>query len=125
MKRSPKIWQTEDEILAAIDKAQLSAVHAAAVAAGEHAEEKRLVIEAAKLADFALTLKGKARADKIDESERCVNASRKCNEAAKKATKRHKRLTEVTLPHLKDVLATFRTETMPDIMQEYKGVAIR
>ncbi len=84
--RSPKIWQTEDQILAAIDRTR--------------AKAKTLLIEESEL------LKEASELLKQDD----VRAAARSKEEAARKAKSYNRIIEKTLPRLGEILAAFNTE---------------
>lgn len=128
MKHRPaKIWISEDQILAAIDRAKRKAQSLIIEEAGlrkDAAESFSLLAKTRfELMQSNLT---KGKREQLETRERVteVEASKTKAEAEMKA-KAYMRITEKTLPRLGEVLAAFRTQTMPEILQTYKGVALK
>jgi hypothetical protein len=125
--RRVKVWQTEDAILAAIDRA--------------HRKAESLVVEETELRKESAELFGelektrfelmhsdltKGKRIQLETRERVteIEAAKKKAEAEAKA-KAHTRIIEKTLPRLGEILAAMRTQTMPDVLGSYRGVALK
>jgi hypothetical protein len=125
MKR-PKIWQTEDQIIAAIDRTRRMAT--------------RKLKRSQELAEVAKTKF--ARVEELswqlmnahDEKERIrlqnnvSSAELSAGEAKEKAdacARAYHTAINSTLPRLGEILSAFRTQPMTELVGDYKGVAIR
>jgi ABC-type molybdate transport system ATPase subunit len=110
--RKAKVWNTEDQILVSIDRAQKKLLSCQQIV--EHAKD-----EIARLAKEIMSLK-----DGGEIGERKL-AIAEYKESITKAEKQWRRIEDTTLPKLKSVLAAFRTKTMLPVLGEYKGVALK
>jgi len=124
--RRPKVWKTEDEIIAAIDRTKRMA--------------NRKLKKSQELAEVA---KQKfARVEELswqlmnahDEMERTrlqnnlSSAELSAGEAKEKAlacAAAYHRAINSTLPRLGEILSAFRTQPMTALVGDYKGVAVR
>jgi len=126
MRRAPKIWRTEDSILAAIDRTKRSAARqlkksieldeAAKVKFGK-CEELRFEMMKPMTEMQREQMQAKLSSFEI--------AAGKAKEKADSAAKNYHRAVNSTLPRLGEILSAFRTGTLVEVMQEYKGVAIK
>ncbi len=125
--RPAKIWHTEDQILAAIDRVRTKAYRLVA-------EESELRQESAKLFGeleqtcFELmrsTLTKKER-EQLETRERVkrIDASKARAEAERKANA-YSCIMEKTIPRLGQVLSAFRTDTMQSVLGSYRGVVTK
>ncbi len=127
MKKSPKIWQTEDQILAAIDRAKRKAVSLVE-------EETELRNESAEF--FAVLEQtrfelmqpnlSKSKREQLECRERVkeIDAS-KAKAAAEMKARAYTRIIEKTLPRLGEILSAFRTQTFDSVLGSYRGVALK
>lgn len=126
MKKRPKIWHTEDEIIAAIDRTKRFAER--------RLKRSRELDEAAK-AKFGKCealrfelMKPHTDLEREQLSGRLYGAelsATKAKEKADLAAKAYHRAVNSTLPRLGEILSAMRTQTMPEVLQEYRGVAIK
>ena len=124
MKR-PKIWTSEDQICAAIDRTKRMAERKLkkSIVLAEKVKYKmgkceELRFELMKpMTDMQReSLESKLRSAEMDAG--------KAQDAADACAKAYHRAINSTLPRLGEILAAFRTQTMPEIMDNYRGVAI-
>lgn len=117
-----KTWLTEDEILAAIDRTKRLAQR--------RLEQSKKFDEAAKekfgkCEALRFELMGKpdhSLEEKLRVAELSAAATK---EKADIAAKAYHCAVNSTLPRLGEILSAFRTGTMPEILDEYKGVAVK
>ena len=127
MKRRPKIWTSEDQIIAAIDRTKLMALRR--LKKSQELEEKarekfveceRLRFELMKPANRTeyqqLSIESKLRSMELSATA--------AKEKADKVAAVYHRAMNSTLPRLGQILAAFRTQPMKEILGEYKAVAI-
>jgi hypothetical protein len=124
--RRPKIWKTEDEIIAAIDRTKRMAERKlkksqqlAEVARAKFARVEEIGFE-------LMTLKDESQRSRLENNLKSVELSAaEAKERADKTAACYHRAINSTLPRLGEILAAFRTGTFSGIMGEYKAVAIR
>jgi hypothetical protein len=126
--RRAKIWTSEDQIIAAIDRTKrlaerkLKKSHELADKAKEKFGEcEKLRLELMMPADRT-EYQQKSLEAKLSSME---IAAGKAKEKSDLAAKHYHRVMNSTLPRLGEILAAFRTGTFTEIMGEYRGVAIR
>lgn len=125
--RRVKTWLTEDEILAAIDRA--------------HRKAERLILEERELRKECSELFGelekirfelmrldlsKGKRDQLETRERVIQfdaADAKLKADVK--ARAYVRLKEKTIPHLGETLSAFRTGAMTGVLGEYRGVVVK
>lgn len=124
--RRPKIWQTEDQILASIDRTKrmaerlLKKSHKLDEQCKQtygHLEELRF--EAMKPHD------SKESARLCNQIASVENMAISHREKADACAKSYHRAINATLPRLGEILAAFRTQTLPEVMGSYRGVSVR
>lgn len=125
--RRPKIWQTEDQILAAIDRTRAMAQRRLKKSQelDEKAKEKFGTCEALRFELMKPGLSPMQREiaeSKIRSSE--ISAG-KAKEKADIAAKAYHRAINSTLPRLGEILAAFRTQPMTAILGEHKAVCVK
>ncbi len=124
--RRPKIWQTEDEILAAIDRTRRLAK--------KRLQQSQALDEAAKLKfgkceelRFQL-MKPHTEFEREQLEGRLYSAELSAvatKEKADVAARAYHRATFKTLPRLGEILSAFRTGTFSEVLGEYKAVSVR
>lgn len=127
MRNRVKIWQTEDQIIAEIDRTHRKVEHIAAVLEALRTESSSLAGELEKVR-FQMMQSDLSKQDlfKLERAELSTEkAFAKCKAESYKNSKTYARLVNKTLPRLKDILAAMRTQTMPEVMGGYRGVAIK
>jgi hypothetical protein len=115
MPKHKKIWKSEDQILKKIDQARYFAQRKA-----KQSEEHKA------LAD-ALALEAQVHED-MGRSVQAEHKRRKCGEELLKselAAQLSQRTLDKTLPRLGEILSAFRTDTMFEVMGNYKGVVVK
>jgi hypothetical protein len=125
--RRPKIWLTEDQILAAIDRTKRMAERklkksqeldeVAKVKFGK-CEELRFAL----MSEPAGTIQYSSMQAKLNSFELSAAATK---EKADQCAKAYHRAINSTLPRLGEILSAFRTQPMAGIVGDYKGVAVR
>lgn len=124
--RRPKVWQTEDSILAAIDrtkrmaqaKLRKSIVLAEKVKAKMgRCEELRFELMKPMSEYQRESLEGRLRSAEVDAG--------KAQEVADAYAAAYHRAINATLPRLGGILAAFRTQTFPEVLGAYRGVALK
>lgn len=126
--KRPKIWKTEDEIIAAIDRTKRMAERKlkksqelAEVAKVKNGRVEKLLFELMAVKSDEGTLR-----EKIEQRLRDAEMSAgKARETADIYAAAYHRAINSTLPRLGEILAAFRTQTMEGVMGTYRGVAIR
>ena len=125
-KRRPKIWQTEDQVLASIDRTKRAAERSLkrSIALNEKAkakfgrcEELRFELMKPMTEHQRTSLEGKLYGAELSAG--------KAKEAADNAAKAYHRAVNSTLPRLGEILAAFRTQTLVPVLGDYRGVAVR
>jgi hypothetical protein len=128
MKR-PKIWKTEDEIIAAIDRTRRMANRKLKKSQelAEVAKSKFARVDALSWELFNATRK-------IDDKERTrlennlkssELSAAEAKERADICAKAYHRAINSTLPRLGEILSAFRTQPMTELVGDYRGVALR
>jgi len=125
--RRVKVWTTEDQILHAIE-------HAHRKAESLVIEENELLKECSELFGELektrfelmrsdLTKGERAQLERIERNAELAASKAKSKAEAK--SKAYVRVIEKTLPRLGEILAAFRTQTLPEVMGSYRGVSVR
>ncbi len=125
MKR-PKIWQTEDQIIAAIDRTKRFAERKLKQSQelSDKAKEKFGLVE--KLNFELMACQGEYERDKIRGKLTSAELSAAAmKEKADIAARSHHRAINATLPRLGEVLSAFRTQTFDSVLGSYRGVALK
>lgn len=126
MNQHPKIWKTEDEILAAIDSAHRYAERKRE-AANELEEE--LKVKRGHLEELRFELmKMPSSNQRTSLENRIANVELsvgKLKEDLSKLAKSYHRTIDKRLPRLGEILAAFRTGTFKEVVGEYRGVAVK
>ena len=126
MNKRPKIWTSEDQILASIDRTKRAADRSLkrSIALNEKAkakfgrcEELRFELMKSMTEDQRTALGGK-----LYGAELSAGAAK---EAADNAAKAYHRAVNSTLPRLGEILAALRTQPMVEVLGSYRGVAVK
>ncbi len=124
--KRPKIWQTEDQILAAIDRTKRMAQRKLkkSVLLDDQCKEiyghlEKLRFEAMKPHD---SKESGRLANQIASVERMAESRKEKADAHAKA---YHRAVNATLPRLGEVLSAMRTDTLKEMMGEYRGVVVK
>jgi hypothetical protein len=128
MPHRPKIWHTEDQILAAIGRTRRLAekhlkrsqtLNELAKEKFGHCEKLRFqLMGATSMTDYQREyLESKVRSAEI--------AAGKAKDKADQVAASYHRAINSTLPRLGEILSAFRTQPMVGIMGDYKGVAVK
>lgn len=112
--RRKKVWSSEDQILAAIDKKKELMEKKRSLAEEKNLEAKRLAIEAQEAEDEG----------RPQHAKGLRLSFQKRQSEAKQAERAYVRLQDKTIPRLGEALAAMRTQTMPELIGRYKGVVI-
>lgn len=124
--KAVNIWKTEDEILAAIDRAHRYAERKRE-AANELEEE--LKVKRGHLEELRFELMKMPDSRKRESLEHRIASVElsvgKLKDDLSKIAKSYHRTIEKTLPRLGEILAAFRTGTFKEVMGEYNGVAVK
>ncbi len=126
MNRRPKIWKTEDEVLAAIDRTKRMAKRklAKSVVLSDKAKEKFARVEELSWQLMNATdEKEKTRLqNNVSSAEISAGEAR---ERADQCAASYHRAVNATLPRLGEILSAMRTGTLKEMMGEYRGVAVK
>jgi len=106
MKRKQHHYDTEDKIISKIDAKREQATMLNINAEMLEEKSKAMLIEAAKLFSTAKT------DEQYVHANNALGVAKQCKEDARKARKQARRIEEVVLPQLGEVLAEFRTDPM-------------
>jgi hypothetical protein len=126
--RPPKIWTSEDQIIATIDRTKRMAarklkksqelLEAAKVKFGRCEELRFELMAGSQLTEYQREqLQAKLGSAEI--------AAGKAKEKADAYAKAYHRAVNSTLPRLGDILSSFRTGTFKEVLGEYKAVSVR
>lgn len=126
MKRRPKVWTSEDQIIATIDRTRLMALRRLKKSQelDEKAREKFGWCEKLRFELMKPDLTEMQREDLESKIRSAERSAGKAKEKADIAAKQYHRAINSTLPRLGEILAAFRTQPMKEILGEYKAVAI-
>jgi hypothetical protein len=113
--RRKKVWSSEDQIEAAIDRAKRKLLKQQQIVEEEKDKIRQLGLDIMTIEE----LKGKNWQEKVYPKQLAIGG---CKEKISKAEKSWRRIEDKTLPKLKNALAAMRTETMPAVMGSYIGV---
>lgn len=125
--RRQKIWRTEDEILAVIDRTKLMAQRRLKKSQEleEKAREKFGECEKLRFELMTLCERNEYQRQSLESKLRSLELSAAATkEKADKVAAVYHRAMNSTLPRLGEILAAFRTQPMKEILGEYKAVAI-
>lgn len=127
MNKRPKIWHSEDQIIAAIDRTRRMATRSLerSKELDEKAREKFGWCEKLRFELMKPNLTEMQREDlesKIRSAEHSAGATK---EKADLAAKQYHRAINSTLPRLGEILAAFRTQPMEAIVGDYKSVCVK
>lgn len=126
MSRRPKVWKTEDQILAAIDLTKRLAERRLKQSKklDEDAKVKFGKCEKTRfeLMSIPQGMKHDSLAARLAGEELSAGATK---ERADIAAKSYHRAINSTLPRLGEILSAMRTRTFKEVVGEYKGVAVR
>lgn len=125
--RKVKIWLTEDQILAAIQRAHDSIKRTEVLLVTLREQSMALAGELEQIR-FKLMQPNLEQKEKHQLERDELSIERRlayCKEDANKKSKAYNRLNDRVLPRLKDTLAAMRTQTMVEVMGEYRGVALK
>jgi hypothetical protein len=125
--RRPKVWRTEDEIIAAIDRTKRMAERKLKKSQelAEKVKEKFGRCEALRFELMQSKLTGYQRESfegKIRSAE--ITAAKEKDKADAYAAAYHRAINS-TLPRLVKVLSAFRTGTFSEVLGEYKSMAVK
>ena len=127
MSRPAKIWLTEDQILAAIDRTRKMAM-------GKLMKSKLLEEKARDKFGKCEELRFKLMGSNLGKMEReqmeakLASLELSAGETKEKAdayAKSYHRAINSTLPRLGEILSAMKTQTLAPVMGAYKGVAVR
>jgi hypothetical protein len=124
--RRPKIWQTEDQIIAAIDRTKRMAERKLKKSQ-ELEEVAKVKFGRVEELNFELMKHNtEYERSKIEGKLRSAELSAAAaKEKADAYAKAYHRAVNSTLPRLGEILSAFRTGTFSEVMGEYHGVAIK
>jgi len=126
--KRPKIWTSEDQILACIDRVKRLASNRLAKSnmLAERAREKFGRVEQLRFELLSKPHLTEFQRSQIEGRLRGAELSAAATkEKADIASKAYHRAIDKTLPRLGEILAAFRTEPMKGILGEYRGVCVR
>lgn len=125
--RRPKIWQTEDQILAAIDRTRAMAQRRLKKSQelDEKAKEKFGTCEALRFELMKPDLSPMQREIAESKIRSAEISAGKAKEKADIAAKAYHRAINSTLPRLGEILSAFRTQPMAAIVGDYKSVCVK
>ena len=125
--RRPKIWQTEDQILAAIDRTRAMAQRRLKKSQelDEKAKEKFGTCEALRFELMKSNLSPMQREIAESKIRSAEISAGKAKEKADMAAKAYHRAINSTLPRLGEILSAFRTKPMTAILGEHKAVCVK
>lgn len=125
--RRPKIWTSEDQIIATIDRTRLMAQRRLKKSQELDEKAREKFGECEKLRFELMTTANRtpyqqqSLESKLRSMELSAGATK---EKADIAAKSYHRAINSTLPRLGEILAAFRTQPMKEILGEYKAVAL-
>ena len=128
MKRRPKVWRSEDEIIAAIDRTRAMAQRRLKRSQELDEKAREKFGECEKLRFELMTpidrtpYQQQSLESKLRSMELSAGATK---EKADIAAKIYHRAMNSTLPRLGEILAAFRTQPMKEIMGDYKAVCVK
>lgn len=124
--RRPKIWKTEDEIVAAIDRTKRMAERklAKSVALSDKAKEKFARVEELSWQLMNATDEKEKTRLQNNVSSAEISAA-EARERADQCAAAYHRAVNATLPRLGEILAAMRTQTFDGVLGSYKGVAVK
>lgn len=126
--RRHKIWQTEDQILAAIDRTKAMA-HRRLKKSQELDEKAKEKFGACEALRFELMQKPDLSRMQREIAESKIRSAEisagKAKEKADIAAKAYHRAINSTLPRLGEILSAFRTKPMEAIVGDYKAVCVK
>lgn len=126
--RRPKVWHTEDQILAAIERTKRSAMKALMKSKLLEEKAKEKFGRCEEIRFELMKASGLSEYQKNSLQAKLVSAERAAGEEKEKADKcaaSYHRAINSTLPRLGEILSAFRTPAMAAIVGDYKGVAVR
>ena len=125
--RRPKIWQTEDQILAAIDRTRAMAQRRLKKSQelDEKAKEKFGTCEALRFELMKSNLSPMQREIAESKIRSAEISAGKAKEKADIAAKAYHRAINSTLPRLGEILSAFRTQPVTAILGEHKAVCVK
>lgn len=125
--RRPKIWQTEDQILAAIDRTRAMAQRRLKKSQelDEKAKEKFGTCEALRFELMKSNLSPMQREIAESKIRSAEISAGNAKERADMAAKAYHRAINSTLPRLGEILAAFRTQPMTAILDDHKAVCVK
>ena len=127
-RRKYKTWTSEDQIVAEIDRKVRLAKKKKELCEKLYMEKTILFRRASDiLKEHDETESDLAEVRQVlwHEYKRLEGQAKMANRKSEMMGSQSARLTNIVLPRLKEILAAFRTETMPGILGSYKGVAVR